>query len=140
MVTRFSSPRQRERKKLPQPCSLAFDAVLPRVYRYLVIKAFPALVTRNAAYGKSPGWFVARPSGCRLMLESGDAKGGGIWRRSYDTEGSGQFEIKSVAAGSYSLVATASNNEKDSRTRLPLEVENQDIDDLKLVRPPDQSW
>jgi hypothetical protein len=74
------------------------------------------------------------------MLESGDAKGGGIWRRSYDTEGSGQFEIKSVAAGSYSLVATASNNEKDSRTRLPLEVENQDIDDLKLVRPPDQSW
>jgi hypothetical protein len=72
----------------------------------------------------------------RLSLESGDAKSGGIWRRSYDTEPSGQFEIKSVAAGSYTLVATASNNDKDSRTRVPLEVQDQDIDDLKLVISP----
>ncbi len=71
-----------------------------------------------------------------VSLESGNGTKSGIRRRSYETEPSGRFEIKSVAAGSYTLVATASDDERFSQTRMPLEVQDQDIDDLKLVISP----
>ena len=71
-----------------------------------------------------------------VSLESGNATKGGIWRRSYETDSSGRFEMKSVAAGSYTVIATASDDERSSQTRMPLEVQDQDIDDLKLVISP----
>jgi hypothetical protein len=63
----------------------------------------------------------------------GNSDRGAFSRRAYRADASGRFEIRSVTPGSYLLQASVSESDKFYMTRQPIEVRDQDVDNLNLT-------
>jgi hypothetical protein len=68
-----------------------------------------------------------------ISLVPGNSNRGAFSRQAYQPDASGRFEIRSVTPGSYLLQASVSESDKFYITRQPVEVRDQDVDNLNLT-------
>lgn len=68
-----------------------------------------------------------------ISLVPGNSNRGAFSRQAYQADASGRFEIRSVTPGSYLLQASVSESDKFYTARQPIEVRDQDVDNLNLT-------
>lgn len=96
-----------------------------------LLKAHTVSVRGHVTNAASPG-----PHAINISLVPGNSNRGAFSRQVYQADASGRFEIRSVTPGSYLLDANVSENDKFYRIRQPIEVRDQDVDNLNLTISP----
>jgi hypothetical protein len=92
-----------------------------------LVKAHTVSVRGHVTNAVLPGHEI------NISLAPGNSHRGGFSRQVSGADSSGRFEIRSVVPGSYLLQATISDGETFYRTRQPIEVRDQDVDNLNLT-------